>query len=72
MVKRLRRRPLTAETGVRFPYELLTVLEQPNPKGCRKLRITWFAVFFIYADLHMEVCCFTACGTRGVQDNGEV
>jgi hypothetical protein len=25
LVKRLRRRPLTAETGVRFPYELLTV-----------------------------------------------
>ena len=24
LVKRLRRRPLTAETGVRFPYELLT------------------------------------------------
>ena len=23
LVKRLRRRPLTAETGVRFPYELL-------------------------------------------------
>ena len=47
MVKRLRRRPLTAETGVRFPYELLTVLEQPNPKGCRKLRMKRFAVFFI-------------------------
>ena len=25
LVKRLRRRPLTAETGVRFPYKLLTV-----------------------------------------------
>ena len=25
LVKRLRRRPLTAETGVRFPYELLTI-----------------------------------------------
>ena len=25
LVKRLRRRPLTAKTGVRFPYELLTV-----------------------------------------------
>ena len=25
LVKRLRRRPLTAETGVRFPYALLTV-----------------------------------------------
>ena len=26
LVKRLRRRPLTAETGVRFPYELLTII----------------------------------------------
>ena len=26
LVKRLRRRPLTAETGVRFPYELLTLI----------------------------------------------
>ena len=25
MVKRLRRRPLTAKTGVRFPYELLLI-----------------------------------------------
>ena len=25
LVKRLRRRPLTAKTGVRFPYKLLTV-----------------------------------------------
>ncbi len=25
LVKRLRRRPLTAETGVRFSYELLTI-----------------------------------------------
>ena len=25
LVKRLRRRPLTAKTGVRFPYELLKV-----------------------------------------------
>ena len=32
LVKRLRRRPLTAETWVRFPYGLLTVIEQPNPE----------------------------------------
>lgn len=25
LVKRLRRRPLTAESGVRFPYSLLTI-----------------------------------------------
>ncbi len=25
LVKRLRRRPLTAESGVRFPYELLSL-----------------------------------------------
>ena len=33
LVKRSRRRPLTAETGVRFPYELLVLLEQPNPRS---------------------------------------
>ena len=27
LVKRLRRRPLTAKTGVRFPYELLFLNE---------------------------------------------
>ena len=39
LVKRLRRRPLTAETGVRFPYELFCFfIKQPNPKdtGCPK------------------------------------
>lgn len=36
LVKRLRRRPLTAESGVRFPYTLLTVLGQPSPQKCRK------------------------------------
>ncbi len=30
LVKRLRRRPLTAKTGVRFPYELLTVSNSPT------------------------------------------
>ncbi len=36
LVKRLRRRPLTAETGVRFPYELLLayVHEQKSLRGC--------------------------------------
>ena len=39
LVKRLRRRPLTAETGVRFPYKLrkgsekcILICWQPNPK----------------------------------------
>ena len=33
LVKRLRRRPLTAESGVRFPYRLLTVYyNSPTPK----------------------------------------
>ena len=29
LVKRLRRRPLTAETGVRFPYELFSTICEP-------------------------------------------
>ncbi len=41
LVKRLRRRPLTAKTGVRFPYELLQVRRMPlllkNPS-----QATWF------------------------------
>lgn len=32
LVKRLRRRPLTAETRVRFPYELLTILIIAQPE----------------------------------------
>ena len=31
LVKRLRRRPLTAETGVRFPYELFGILDVRIP-----------------------------------------
>jgi hypothetical protein len=30
LVKRLRRRPLTAKTGVRFPYELFNVFQKVN------------------------------------------
>ena len=44
LVKRLRRRPLTAETGVRFPYELLTVLilRTKEPQGCMaNLEVFW-------------------------------
>ena len=33
LVKRLRRRPLTAETGVRFPYELLIFYMIMRPVG---------------------------------------
>ena len=33
LVKRLRRRPLTAETGVRFPYPLLYIEYLSKPYG---------------------------------------
>ncbi len=32
LVKRSRRRPLTAETGVRFPYELRLFLNSPTQR----------------------------------------
>ncbi len=34
LVKRSRRRPLTAESGVRFPYELLIRKNSPTLKKC--------------------------------------
>ena len=45
LVKRLRRRPLTAKTGVRFPYELLTVFKTAQPE--KVLETFMFRVFFL-------------------------
>ena len=42
LVKRLRRRPLTAKTGVRFPYELLKVLQKPF-----SLKILFYIIWFV-------------------------
>ena len=42
LVKRLRRRPLTAKTGVRFPYELLKVLQNPF-----SLKILFYLIWFV-------------------------
>ena len=42
LVKRLRRRPLTAKTGVRFPYELLKVLQNPF-----SLKILFYIIWFV-------------------------
>ena len=42
LVKRLRRRPLTAETGVRFPYELLTIFRIAQPEESLSLVNTRF------------------------------
>ncbi len=48
MVKRLRRRPLTAETGVRFPYELLTdLLKNRTAQPEKAPEINDFGVFFV-------------------------
>ena len=41
LVKRLRRRPLTAETGVRFPYELLRKASG-NAKLCGFSKLFYF------------------------------
>ena len=45
LVKRLRRCPLTAESAVRFRYELLCLIKQPNPK--KTLKSTDFEVFLL-------------------------
>ena len=45
LVKRLRRRPLTAETGVRFPYELLILKRIAQPE--KFLKSFDFRNFFI-------------------------
>ncbi len=47
LVKRLRRRPLTAETGVRFPYELLTILKRiAQPEESAGNQVDGFEHFF--------------------------
>lgn len=51
LVKRLRRRPLTAETGVRFPYELLTVISKEINSPTRKLSVcqmVYWQFFMLY------------------------
>ena len=45
LVKRLRRRPLTAKTGVRFPYELL------------KAEIIKISAFFVFAPSVLYILC---------------
>ena len=45
LVKRLRRRPLTAKTGVRFPYELL------------KAEIIKISAFFVFAPSVLHILC---------------
>ncbi len=51
MVKRLRRRPLTAETGVRFPYELLAVFNSPTRESIENVK---FSMLFLYRLLKYE------------------
>ena len=54
LVKRLRRRPLTAETRVRFPYGLLTDIYLIKYSPTRKHRI--YAMFFIVVDTGRTRC----------------
>ena len=48
LVKRLRRRPLTAETGVRFPYWLLNVFIYSPTHYSGSVR---FGIFFAFRDV---------------------
>ena len=51
LVKRLRRRPLTAETRVRFPYGLLTILIRAQPEDrCHN----WDICFFVQEMYHLD------------------
>lgn len=45
LVKRLRRRPLTAETRVRFPYGLLSYQSSVYTDSCETVVDTGFFVF---------------------------
>lgn len=46
LVKRLRRRPLTAESGVRFPYELLCYFYNSPTRNARNIVSGIFKCFF--------------------------
>ena len=48
LVKRLRRRPLTAESGVRFPYELLTILKRIAQPERSAVDITFTVLFLLF------------------------
>ena len=54
LVKRLRRRPLTAETGVRFPYELLAV---DTAQPLKVLKTLGFQCFFYFSMSHLMTYC---------------
>ncbi|MDE7282039.1 MAG: hypothetical protein K2N85_00385, partial [Lachnospiraceae bacterium] len=55
LVKRLRRRPLTAETGVRFPYELLTVYNSPTLKNAGNTEDSVDVAFFILLVISFQI-----------------
>ena len=56
LVKRLRRRPLTAETRVRFPYGLLTILIIAQPEDrCHSCDICLFVQEMHHLDPVNEV-----------------
>ena len=57
LVKRLRRRPLTAETGVRFPYELLTVYNSPTLTDLEISDYAGFRIFYFYTKCANKYAC---------------
>lgn len=59
LVKRSRRRPLTAETGVRFPYELRLFMKRPNLKIPKPSFLVGFGIFYFLVfvkNLKMFLC----------------
>ena len=60
MVKRLRRRPLTAKTGVRFPYELLTInnlIAQPIEDAESQIMVLQH---FLFTRVARKIACLHA------------
>ena len=60
LVKRLRRRPLTAETGVRFPYELLTInnlIAQPIEDAESQIMVLQH---FLFTRVARKIACLHA------------
>ena len=68
LVKRLRRRPLTAKTGVRFPYELLN--RRNRDKKLENSIITGFHSFlFIFLIRYFEYVMKTILGGDVIAKN---
>ena len=71
MVKRLRRRPLTAESGVRFPYELLTVkLNSPTLRSVRNDIVSGIFCFWEKESNKQAICVNIEIDAEEIRING--